>query len=142
MITFVEDNRDVDIYLCLRKQVGWIELDRKQAQQALDNSIKIYTVYDGNKPIGMGRIVGDGAVICYIQDLIIIPEYQSKHIGSLLIEKLIQYVKSITIKGTRMMLCLMCAKGREVFYEKHGFTARPTRQLGPGMIQYIRVEES
>ena len=31
---------------------------------------------------------------------------------------------------------------REVFYEKHGFTARPTRQLGPGMIQYIRVEES
>ena len=41
-----------------------------------------------------------------------------------------------------MMLCLMCAKGREVFYEKHGFTARPTRQLGPGMIQYIRVEES
>ena len=63
----------------------------------------------------MGRIVGDGAVICYIQDLIIIPEYQSRHIGSMLIERLIAYVKSITLKDSRMMLCLMCAKGREVF---------------------------
>ena len=110
--------------------------------QALDHSLKIITVYDDECPIGMGRIVGDGAVICYIQDLIIIPEYQSRHIGSMLIERLIAYVKSITLKDSRMMLCLMCAKGREVFYEKHGFTARPTRQLGPGMIQYIRVEES
>ena len=38
--------------------------------------MKIITVYDDDKPIGMGRIVGDGAVIRYIQDLIIIPEYQ------------------------------------------------------------------
>jgi hypothetical protein len=31
----------------------------------------------------------------------------------------------------------MCAKGRETFYEKHGFVARPTDALGPGMIQYL-----
>lgn len=142
MITFAEDIKDVSIYLSLRQQVGWVSLTKEQAQQALDHSLKIITVYDDECPIGMGRIVGDGAVICYIQDLIIIPEYQSRHIGSMLIERLIAYVKSITLKDSRMMLCLKCAKGREVFYEKHGFTARPTRQLGPGMIQYIRVEES
>ena len=140
MLTFVEDNKDVNIYLDLRKKVNWIELTTKQAQKALDNSLKIVTVYDDGEPIGMGRIVGDGAVICYIQDLISIPDYQGKHIGSMLIEKLISYVKSITIPDSRMMLCLMCAKGREVFYEKHGFIARPTEALGPGMIQYIRIE--
>ena len=86
----------------------------------------------------MGRIVGDGAVISYIQDLIIIPEYQKKHIGSQLIQHLINYVDNITAENTRMMLCLMCAKGREEFYIKHGFTARPTDSLGPGMIQYIQ----
>ena len=106
MLTFVEDNKDVNIYLDLRKKVNWIELTTKQAQKALDNSLKIVTVYDDGEPIGMGRIVGDGAVICYIQDLIIIPEYQGKHIGSMLIEKLISYVKSITIPDSRMMLCL------------------------------------
>ena len=137
MIRIVEDLKNVDVYLSLRKQVGWIELDRQQAQKALDNSVKIFTVYDDDKPIGMGRIVGDQAVISYIQDLIVIPEYQSRHIGSMLIDTLIDYVKSMTKTGTRMMLCLMCAKGREEFYEKHGFIGRPTPQLGPGMIQYI-----
>ena len=137
MIRIVEDMRDVNIYLSLRKQVGWIKLDENQAQRALDNSVKVFTVYDDDKPIGMGRIVGDGAVICYIQDLIIIPEYQGKHIGSRLIDKLIEYVNSLIIPDSRMMLCLMCAKGREEFYTKHGFISRPTSELGPGMIQYI-----
>ena len=121
MLTFKEDIKDTQIYLGLRKKVGWIELNPVQAQRALDNSMKIITVYDDDKPIGMGRIVGDGAVICYIQDLIIIPEY----------------VNSLIIPDSRMMLCLMCAKGREEFYTKHGFIARPTSELGPGMIQYI-----
>ena len=142
MLTIREDVRNVETYLALRAQVGWVALDREQACIALQNSLKIYTVYDGDRAVGMGRIVGDGAVICYIQDLIVVPEYQSQHVGSQLIERLIAYVKGITAENTRMMLCLMCAKGREIFYEKHGFTARPTRQLGPGMIQYIRVEES
>ena len=98
-------------------------------------------MFDDDRPIGMGRVVGDKAVISYIQDLIIIPEYQSKHIGSMLIEHIISYVKSLTYEDSRMMLCLMCAKGREQFYEKHNFIARPTDALGPGMIQYIYAGE-
>jgi len=88
--------------------------------------------------LGMGRIVGDGAVICYIQDLVVIPEAQGKGVGSMIINALIDYVKSIKDEGSTMMLCLMCAKGREPFYEKHSFIARPTEALGPGMIQYLR----
>jgi hypothetical protein len=41
-------------------------------------------------------------------------------------------------EGTEMMLDLMCAKGREDFYRHHGFIARPTEKLGPGMIMYIK----
>jgi len=137
MYTYKEDCKDVDIYLFLRKCVGWVELERNQAQLALDHSLKIVTVFDDDKPIGMGRVVGDGAVISYIQDLIVIPKYQNKHIGGHIIEQLKDFVDSITVQGTKMMLCLMCAKGRESFYNKHGFIARPTDSLGPGMIQYI-----
>lgn len=137
MIRITDDIKDVNIYMELRDKVGWIKLDRQQAKRALDNSVKVFTVLDDDKPIGMGRVVGDEAVISYIQDLIVIPEYQSRHIGSMLIEHIIEYVKSITMPNSRMMLCLMCAKGREQFYEKHNFIARPTDALGPGMIQYI-----
>ena len=55
----------------------------------------------------------------------------------MLMEHLISYVDSLTEEGTEMMLDLMCAKGREQFYSRHGFLARPTEDLGPGMIQYL-----
>ena len=86
----------------------------------------------------MGRIVGDGAVICYIQDLIVLPEYHGKGVGSMLMKQLKKYVSGLLAEGEEIMFDLMCAKGREMFYEKHGFIARPTDALGPGMIQYIR----
>ena len=87
----------------------------------------------------MGRLVGDGAVICYVQDLIVLPDHQKKGVGSLILNKLTEYVKAIGDRETEMMFCLMCAKGREHFYEKHGFIARPTTELGPGMIQYLHL---
>ena len=63
MIRIVEDMRDVNIYLSLRKQVGWIKLDENQAQRALDNSYrngksgwrygcnKLYTGFNNNTGI-------------------------------------------------------------------------------------------
>ena len=140
MIIFKENELDVDTYLYLRQQVNWKILTCNQAQRAIDNSLYILTVYDEDRPIAMGRIVGDGAVVSYIQDLIVIPSAQDKKIGSRLIEKLIKFVQSITEEGTEMMLCLMCAKGRENFYKHHKFIERPTDTLGPGMIQYVRGE--
>lgn len=122
----------------IRAGVKWRELLKNQAQQALENSLLVVGAYEGEKLVGMGRLVGDGAVICYVQDLIVIPEFQHNGIGSLILDALVDYVESLRITGSQMMLCLMCAKGREVFYEKHGFIARPTSDLGPGMIQYLK----
>lgn len=137
MLEIKENVLDVSTYLELRKKVGWIKLSDRQAEFAIKNSLYTICAFLDGKPVGMGRIVGDGAVISYIQDLVVIPEAQGKRIGSIILDKLEDYVKSITEPETRMMLCLMCAKGREEFYIKHGFTARPTDNLGPGMIIYI-----
>lgn len=137
MITIKENDITVREYLTIRAEVKWRELLEIQAEQALLNSLFVVGAYEGEHLVGMGRIVGDGAVICYIQDLIVIPEYQHKGVGSLVIKALIKYVESLQETGSQMMLCLMCAKGRESFYEKHGFIARPTSNLGPGMIQYL-----
>ncbi|MFQ9514887.1 MAG: GNAT family N-acetyltransferase [Eubacterium sp.] len=135
---FLKDNDlDLTTYLFLRKSVGWKPLTERQADLALKGSLLTVTAYDGKKPVGMGRLVGDGAVICYIQDLIVVPEYQGKGVGDLIIESLIDYVKEIRLPGTQLMLDLMCATGREAFYKRHGFIARPTDKLGPGMIRYI-----
>ena len=83
-------------------------------------------------------MVGDGAVICYIQDLVVHPSYQKLGVGQALMERLVRHADEIKLQGTELMLCLMCAKGREGFYEKYGFIARPTENLGPGMIMYLK----
>lgn len=138
MIEYRINEIDVDTYLLLREEVGWKKLSREQAEKALTNSLYTVVAYEGKRAVGMGRIVGDGAVICYVQDLIVVPDVQKSGIGSELLVRLKGYVESITQDNTCMMLDLMCAKGREGFYEKHGFIARPTSDLGPGMIQYIK----
>lgn len=127
----------VDEYLALRKRVGWKQLTRLQAETALANSIVTIGAYLADQPIGMGRLVGDRAVICYVQDLIIPPQAQGYGVGSVLLKWLVEYAESMRIPGTELMLDLMCAKGREGFYAQHGFIARPTEKLGPGMIQYL-----
>jgi GNAT superfamily N-acetyltransferase len=139
MIKFIENDISVQEYLSLREKVNWKKLSKTQAELALKNSLFTIKAYDeeSGKLVGMGRIVGDGAVICYIQDLIVIPEAQGHHIGTRLINHLRAYVDSLRKEETTMMLCLMCAKGREDFYIKCGFTARPTDTLGPGMITYL-----
>lgn len=142
MIQLVENKLDVDIYLKLRDAVSWKKLTREQAQKALDNSLYIVVAYEDGKPVGMGRIVGDGAVICYVQDLIVIPDMQGSGIGGILIERLKEVVEGFGYDNTTMMFALMCAKGREKFYEKHNFIARPTKDLGPGMIQYLQIKKA
>lgn len=139
MMIFDENNLTVEQYLHLRQQVRWKPLDQQQAQKALANSLYVLSAYHDDELVGMGRLVGDGAVICYIQDLIVVPNIQTHGIGSMIIERLIAYAASLGFPGTTMMLDLMCAKGRETFYQKHGFIARPTDELGPGMIQYLQL---
>ena len=141
MIVYKENALTLKSYLFLREEVGFKNLSTIQAQAAIDNCLYSIVAYDGDMPVGMGRIVGDGAVICYIQDLVVIPGYQRFGIGGAILDKLVKFVESITMEETEMMLGLMCAKGRENFYIKHGFTARPTDNLGPGMITYINKKD-
>jgi ribosomal protein S18 acetylase RimI-like enzyme len=139
MVQYVEDQLDIDTYLELRKAVGFRPLTRDQARKALNNSLYILTAVQNGRAVGMGRVVGDGAVICYVQDLIIRPEVQGQGIGGTILQNLKDFVMRLGYPGTTMMLCLMCAKGREEFYKKYGFIARPTDDLGPGMITYLEL---
>lgn len=139
MIKIVENDITVEEYLSVRDSVGWRKLSDAQAQMAINKSLYIIKAMDEeNRILGIGRIVGDGAVICYVQDLIVVPDAQGQGVGSAILERLKSYVLGIKEEGMTMMFCLMSAKGREGFYEKHGFLVRPNDKLGPGMIQFLK----
>ncbi len=129
MIELIDNKLTVDEYLKLRALVGWKKLSREQAQKALDNSLLVVGAYLAGQPIGMGRLVGDGCSHLLRAGSCHSAAGARYGIGSLVLSRLTQYVESLRLPGTEMMFDLMCAKGRERFYEAHGFLARPTEKI-------------
>ena len=82
MITFKENNKNVDEFNLLYDSVGWGAYDNEVSKKALDNTFYSISVYDDNKIIGYGRLIGDTICFLYIQDIIVKPEYQGKKIGT------------------------------------------------------------
>ena len=91
---------------------------------------------DMDKIIGFGRIIGDKTIFLYIQDIMVIPEYQNKHIGTQIMNKLISQINVYKQINPNIRTYLGASKGMEPFYEKFGFISRPNNDLGAGMILY------
>lgn len=123
-------------YMALRKIVGWNEFPLEEAQAGLDNSY-IWCLRDGDKVVGLARAVWDHGYVLYIADVIVIPEYQGQGLGRLLMEQILDFIHDKLKPGYRMMVSLSSAKGKDTFYEKFGFVARPNDDVGPGMHQWF-----
>lgn len=124
--------------LMLRTSVGWQGI-LHQLEKALKNGLFNVAAKDGDKVVGMGRLVGDGVVYWYVQDLAVLPDYQGKGIGKRIMHRLIEHVKQNSLPDTSVTIGLMSAKGKELFYEKFGFTARPNDTYGAGMINHYKI---
>lgn len=111
----------------------------EQAQKAISNSLFAVSVICDEKVVGMGRLVGDGAIYWYLQEICVMPEYQGRGIGKSIVKRLIEHVEQNGLPGTRVTLGLMAAKGKESFYEKLGFDSRPNDRGGAGMTKRIVI---
>jgi len=125
----------VDEFLNLRNKVGWGELEFNLAQTSLNNSLFHVTVRDKSVLIGMGRIVGDGAMYFYIQDVIVDPSYQGTGVGSILMDQIENYLSVAAQKGSTVGL--LAAKGKEDFYIRYDYMLRPSNTLGSGMCKFV-----
>lgn len=66
----------LDEYVTLCSSVGWKEyMNFDVAEASLAHSVYSVMVKDRNEVIGMGRIVGDGAIYFYIQDVVVRPSF-------------------------------------------------------------------
>jgi GNAT superfamily N-acetyltransferase len=123
----------------LRNQADWTHTEVSQAEKALKNTIFSVVAVLDEVIIGMGRLVGDGALIWYIQDVIVAPEYQGGGVGTAIVRRLMDYVLRESMPGTNATIGLMSAKGKEAFYQKLGFFERPNDHEGAGMMIRMKV---
>ena len=80
-----------DEILGLYNSVGWVNFTNnpEMLRNAFNNSLTIVGAYEDERLIGIIRVVGDGHSIIYIQDIIVLPEYQRKGIGSRMLKEIL-----------------------------------------------------
>lgn len=61
----------------------------KILEKAIKNSLEVLTLWDGEILVGLARTVGDGATICYLQDILILNSYQGKGLGTRLLDQVL-----------------------------------------------------
>lgn len=133
----VEENKIlVDDFNYLTDKVGWGTRDAKIVEEALNNTLYSVSVYDDNKIIGYGRIIGDKTIFLYIQDIMVIPEYQGKKIGTMIMNSILEKVTEYKKVNPNIRTYLGASKGKEYFYEKFGFKIRSNADLGEGMVLF------
>ena len=79
-----ETSVSIDDVLHLYQAVGWTNYTNQpqMLEQSLAHSLAIYVARDGEKIVGLVRLVGDGFSSVFVQDLIVLPNYQRQGIGS------------------------------------------------------------
>jgi len=130
-----------DEYMELYAAVGWSPFPREQVVTALINSNFTVCVKDGQKAVGMGRTVGDGAYMYAILDVAVSPDYQGKGIGRLIIDNILKYIKETVPYGYHVCAHLISTENKEGFYEKFGFGKKPGNGMGHGMMALVIGEK-
>lgn len=127
-----------ELFLVLYQSVGWEAPGLDQIERALEGSIATFCAYDGEVPVGMVRLVGDGGMSFYVKDFAVRPEYQGKGVGRLLMNAMEEHIMDSIPDGWAVSLELISSIGREPFYEKFGFEQRPCDWDGAGMFKMLR----
>ena len=105
----------------LYESVGWMNyLERVDTlREAYANSLCVLGAYDSDRLVGIIRAVGDGRTIVFVQDIIVLSEYQRQGIGSKLLQAVMERYQDVY----QMELLTDNTEKTKAFYRSAGFTA-------------------
>ncbi len=83
--------------------------------KALLNSHSLVTAWNGTKLVGLGNAISDGYLVVYYPHLLVLPSYQGKGVGHLIMDKMQEIYKDFHMQ-------MLTADGKAIdFYKKNGF---------------------
>lgn len=91
-VNYKERIPSVEEFNMLTELVGWGTRKNNIIEEALKNTLYSLCAYDGEKLIGYGRIIGDKTIFLYIQDIMVVLEYQGKRIGTGIMNEILEQI--------------------------------------------------
>ena len=98
----------------------------EQTWLAMEHTLFRVSVFDGERIVGMARMLGDMGLDYYIKDVVVRPEYQGKGIGRMLINELLHFIGG---NGIHIFVELCAEPDKIPFYEKFGFDQNEAQRL-------------
>jgi N-acetylglutamate synthase-like GNAT family acetyltransferase len=109
---------DLDVICDFLKRAYWANTrSRERTERAMKNSL-VFGVYNGEKQIGVARVVSDYSIFAYLCDVFIHEDYRAHGLGKWLIETILQHPDLEDMR--RWVLVTNDAHG---LYMQFGFTS-------------------
>lgn len=106
-------------YIDLRIKTNMGEKKLLNTEIDLANSIFIVSIWEDDKLIGFGRIVGDKGISYVISDIMVDPDYQGKGIGKTIMKEIDDYLEVNTDEDAYIIL--LAKKPADKLYSKFNF---------------------
>jgi len=109
--------------LDLYNSVGWSNYtndeSREKLQDAIHNSTFVVSIWESEekKLIGLARCISDDVSICYLQDILINPNFQRQGLGNKLLKNCLERFKHVKTK----ILLTDDEEKQRLFYESFGY---------------------
>lgn len=130
----VEDLPSTSEIIALYDAVGWTSYTRTPdvLMQGLRRSLRVVVARIDGRLVGLARVVGDGATICYLQDVLVGPDAQRQGVGRSLVQEAFAPFTSVR----QHVLITDEEDGQRSFYESVGFAQLGATLPGRAFVRF------
>ncbi|MDQ2693749.1 MAG: GNAT family N-acetyltransferase [Chloroflexota bacterium] len=127
---------DVDAIVDMLSRAYWaIGRPRDRTERAIQNSL-VFGVYNGDKQVGVARVVTDYSVFAYLCDVFILEDYRTHGLGKWLLETILEHPELREMR--RWLLVTNDAHG---LYRQYGYAEIEDPEHWMQKLQPFRGEE-
>lgn len=127
-LSYQNDVPDVDEFIELRRISGLTVNSVDAATRGLAGTCFSVCVRDGDRLVGMGRVIGDGGCFYQIVDIAVHPDFQRRGIGYEIMDRLMQQLRENAPASA--YVSLIADGPASHLYEKFGFRDTAPKSIG------------
>ncbi len=124
-------------YIDLRLRSGMGQKNLERSQTALTNSLFTVSIYEEEKLIGFGRVVGDGGITYVVSDIMVDRDYQRRGYAEQIMQAIDRFFDENAQEDS--YICLIANRPADLLYHKHRFEYLPEDKCG--MLRNQRKED-